>query len=118
MPKFDDLLKMAGEEKVGHMTKAGAEKTPFKNFFSSFDTNKDGKITRDEYEGVLKMMATSRNSAFAVKPGGSGDITKSHVLWKKMKGLPYVPVGDCLQGPVCVRQGRRPRDGLRRKDGQ
>jgi outer membrane protein assembly factor BamB len=106
MPKFDELLKMAGEEKLGHLTKEGAEKTPFKGFFSSLDTNKDGKVTRDEFEAVMKMMATSRNSAFALKPGGSGDITKSHVLWKKAKGLPYVPSAIVYKGQyVLVKDG-------------
>src|SRR5262249_23487135 len=32
-----------------------------------------------------------KNSAFALKAGGSGDVTNSHVLWKRTKGLPYVP---------------------------
>lgn len=106
MPKFDDLLKLAGDDKVGHLTKEGAEKTPFKGFFSSFDTNKDGKVTRDEFDGVVKMMATSRNSAFAVKAGGSGDITKTHVLWKKTKGLPYVASAIAYRGQyVLVKDG-------------
>lgn len=106
LPKFDDLLKMAGAEKEGHLTREAAEKTPFKNFFNSFDANKDGKLTRDEYEAVLKMMATSRNSVFALKPGGSGDITKSHVLWKKSKGMPYVSSGIAYRGQyVFVKDG-------------
>jgi len=36
-------------------------------------------------------MAEGKNSAFALKPGGTGDVTTSHVLWTKTKGLPYVP---------------------------
>lgn len=105
-PKFDDLLKAAGEEKLGHITKAGSEKTPFKAMFNSFDSNKDGKLTRDEYDAVLKMAATSRNSAFAVKPGGSGDITKTHVLWKKTKGLPYVASAIAYRGQfIMVKDG-------------
>jgi outer membrane protein assembly factor BamB len=97
---------MAGAEKTGHLTKEAAEKTPFKTFFKSFDANKDGKLTRDEYEGVVKMMATSRNTAFAVKAGGSGDITKSHVLWKKTKGLPYVASAIAYRGQyVLVKDG-------------
>jgi outer membrane protein assembly factor BamB len=35
-------------------------------------------------------MEASRNSAFALKPGGSGDVTESHMLWKQTSGLPYV----------------------------
>ena len=29
--------------------------------------------------------------ALAVKPGGTGDVTRTHVAWKETKGLPYVP---------------------------
>jgi outer membrane protein assembly factor BamB len=106
LPKFDDLLKMSGEEKLGYVTKEGAAKTPFKAMFNSFDANKDGKLTRDEYDAVLKMAATSRNSTFAVKPGGSGDITKTHVLWKKTKGLPYVASAIAYRGQyVMVKDG-------------
>ena len=39
-------------------------------------------------------MNEGQNSAFALKPGGSGDVTESHVLWKQTKGLPYIAVGD------------------------
>jgi outer membrane protein assembly factor BamB len=34
----------------------------------------------------------------AIRPGGSGDVTRSHVLWSSPRGVPYVPsaivVGD------------------------
>src|SRR5262249_26522168 len=54
----------------------------------------------------MKMMSASRNSAFAVKAGGSGDVTQSHVLWKKTKGLPYVPTGIVYRGQfVMVKDG-------------
>ena len=91
MPAYDDLLKQAGEEKLGYLTKAGADKTMLKGFFDNNDTNKDGKLTREEWNASLKYMAASRNSTFALKSGGMGDVTKTHMLWKKTKGLPYVP---------------------------
>jgi len=91
MPTFDEMLKASGEEKLGHLTKAGAEKTFLKDFFDSNDPNKDGKITREEWESQLKFLASGKNIAFAVSPGGTGDITKSHVAWTTTKGLPYVP---------------------------
>jgi outer membrane protein assembly factor BamB len=52
------------------------------------------------------MIATSRNSAFALKPGGTGDVTKSHLLWKKTKGLPYVSSAIAYRGQyVMVKDG-------------
>jgi len=101
LPPFDGLLKMANATEDGFLSKEKAEKTFLKDMFNSFDTNKDGKITRDEWEVVLKFVSEGRNSAFAVKAGGTGDVTNSHVLWKKTKGMPYVSSaivyrGQCL----------------------
>jgi outer membrane protein assembly factor BamB len=77
-----------------------------KDFFDPVDANKDGKITRDEWDAVLKFMAEGVNVAFAVKPGGSGDVSKSHVAWKKTKGLPYIASAIVYKGlVVMVRDG-------------
>jgi outer membrane protein assembly factor BamB len=90
-PTFDDILKQAGEEKQGYLTKAGSEKTMLKGFFDSNDPNKDGKITRDEWDAMMKFLTSGKNRAVAVTPGGTGDVTGSHVAWTLTKGLPYVP---------------------------
>ena len=106
MPTFDELLKQAGEEKLGHITKAGAEKTMLKGFFENQDANMDGKLTRDEWAAMLKFMSDGKSSAFAVKTDGTGDVTKSHVLWKKTRGLPYVPSAVAYRGQyVMVKDG-------------
>jgi outer membrane protein assembly factor BamB len=106
MPSFDDLLKQAGEEKLGYLTRAGSEKTFLKNFFDNNDTNKDGKLTREEWNETQKYMASTRNSAFALKPGGTGELTKTHVLWKQSKGLPYVPSAILYRGQyIMVKDG-------------
>lgn len=85
MPSFDDILKMAGDEKAGHLTKAGAAKTPFGDFFNNNDLNKDGKITRAEWDENMKALAGGENRAVALKPGSEGE-----VAWSYTKNLPYV----------------------------
>ena len=78
----------------------------FEDFFESWDTNKDGKVTRDEWDTLLKFMAEGKSAALAVKAGGEGDVTKSHVLWKKTKGLPQVSSGLVYRGQyVMVKDG-------------
>ncbi len=89
MPTFDGLLKDLDADKDGALARAEAEKV-FEGFFDSQDTNKDGRITRDEWDAILKFMTEGKNAAFALKPGGSGDVTESHVAWRRTKGLPYV----------------------------
>lgn len=44
--------------------------------------------------GGLVYAASGRNgSVFAIRPGGSGDVTDSHVVWKLRRGGPYIPSG-------------------------
>jgi outer membrane protein assembly factor BamB len=97
-PTFDELLKQAGEENLGHLTRAGSEKTDLKGLFDNNDANKDGKITRDEWDALVKFVASGKNRAVAVTPGGSGDVTKTHVAWTVEKGLPYIPSPLVYQG--------------------
>lgn len=106
MPSFDDLLKAAGAEKLGYVTREASQKTFLKDLFDSNDLNKDGKLTRDEWNTVLKMMASGKNCAFALKPGGTGKLTDSQVLWKHTKGLPYISSALVYRGQcVMVKDG-------------
>src|SRR5207253_1255985 len=88
-PSFDALLKELDTDKDGAISKAEGEKA-FHGFFDNQDTNKDGKISREEFETIVKFMSEGQSSAFALKAGGSGDVTASHTLWKRTKGLPYI----------------------------
>jgi hypothetical protein len=95
------MLTKLDKDKDGAISQAEGAKD-FEGFFDSMDANADGKITKDEWATVLKFMAEGVNSAFAVKPGGAGDVTKSHVLWKKTKGLPYVASAIVYRGQVVM----------------
>jgi outer membrane protein assembly factor BamB len=106
LPTFDELLKQADAAGDGFVTREKAQKTFVKDMFDAMDANRDGKITRDEWDAVLKFMAEGKNTAFAVKAGGSGDVTKSHLLWTNTKGLPYIPTGIVYRGQyVMVKDG-------------
>ncbi len=89
MPSFDSMLKELDKDKDGAISREEGEKA-FQGFFDNQDTNKDGKVSREEFEAIVKFMSEGQNSAFALKPGGSGDVTTSHTLWKRTKGLSYV----------------------------
>jgi outer membrane protein assembly factor BamB len=98
LPAFDEVHKQAKAKEKDVITKEEAAATFFKDFFDPVDENKDGKVTRAEWDAILKFMADGKNSAFAVKTGGAGDVTKSHVQWTKTKGLPYVSTGIVYRG--------------------
>jgi outer membrane protein assembly factor BamB len=59
--------------------------------FKSVDTNGDGKLVGAEWNAILDFVKRGENVLLAVKPGGRGDITETHVAWKATRGLPYVP---------------------------
>jgi len=59
--------------------------------FKFVDRNGDGEWTLEEYGPFhSKQSAPGRNIMVAVKPGGAGDVTASHVAWEQRRGLPYV----------------------------
>lgn len=100
LPSFDDMLKDLDKDGDGALSRAEAEQA-FQGFFDNQDANKDGKITRDEWDAIIKFVNEGKNRAFALKAGGSGDVTGSHVVWEKTKGLPYISSalvyrGQCL----------------------
>jgi outer membrane protein assembly factor BamB len=95
MPSFDKLLEggpFGGTDKNGDGVLDYDEASDqMKSFFGGFDQNEDKRLTREEWSTFLAAIAKGENSLLAVKPGGKGDITASHVAWKQKKGLPYVP---------------------------
>lgn len=98
MPSFDDLLKFLDKDGDGAISREEAQKSELKDFFDHQDLNGDGKLTRDEWDTLMKFMSEGKNAALAVKAGGTGDITKTHVLWNKTKGLPHVTSGIAYYG--------------------
>ena len=106
MPTFDELLKKLDKDKDGAISKDEVKNTQFEDFFEAYDTNKDGKITRDEWDILIKFMSEGKSAALALKAGGEGDVTNSHVLWKKTKGLPHLSSGLVYRGQyIMVKDG-------------
>jgi outer membrane protein assembly factor BamB len=106
MPSFDSWLQKGDTNKDGVLSRDEVARLGWQDFFDGFDTNGDGKITREEWEGVQKFISGGMNSAFAVRSGGTGDLTGSHLLWRKKRGLPYVPSGLVYRGQyILVKDG-------------
>lgn len=104
-PPFD-LLLLGDTNNDGAISKDETSAEVIKGFFNSIDINKDGKITRSEWNDALALVAAAKNSAFALQSGGSGDITETHVRWRKATGLPYVSSAIAYRGQlVMVKDG-------------
>lgn len=62
-----------------------------KDIFKDLDIDKDGFWEKAEARRALDRPTTrGRNILVAIRPDGEGDITESHVVWEKRRGLPYV----------------------------
>ncbi|HWB08001.1 MAG TPA: PQQ-binding-like beta-propeller repeat protein [Pirellulales bacterium] len=87
-PSYDSLLKDLDKDQDGAISKDEGE-AAFRGFFDNQDANKDGKVSREEFDAIAKFMSEGKNTAFALQPGGTGDLT-SQTIWKRAKGLPYI----------------------------
>lgn len=66
------------------------EGDPFLTRFAQVDRDKSGGITPEEFEYFRSLFDRSRNVLVAFRPGGTGDITQSHVVWEYTRHVPFV----------------------------
>jgi outer membrane protein assembly factor BamB len=97
-PPFDSWLQQLDKDGDGALSLAETEGSPLRQMFQAFDLDRDQRITRVEYEKLRGLASRSRNILLAIRPGGKGDVTESHVAWSQSKGLPYVPSPLLYQG--------------------
>ena len=90
MEPFESFAAVNDADKDGLLTKDEIPKGPLRDRYSQMDADKDERVTKAEYEQMRAMFADAVNQIFAIKPGGAGDITDTHVVWQQNKHLPYV----------------------------
>jgi outer membrane protein assembly factor BamB len=119
IPSFDELLKN-DTDRDGAMSLAempaslqiarrvdvvGVKGADFliesKDVLGFLDKNKDGKLDAAEWGVFTSQVGQSRDHGLlAVKPGGTGDVTLSNVLWKEPRGVPEIPTPLALKDRV------------------
>ncbi len=62
-----------------------------RDYLRGMDRTRDGKFTKEDWDLLKAGDARAENLLLAVKPGGRGDISETHVAWKFRRALPYVP---------------------------
>jgi outer membrane protein assembly factor BamB len=100
LPSFDELLAQGDQDKDGRLTREEAPAGTARRDFTYVDADKDGFIQRAEWESIKAIYEKSENALMAVRPGGQGDVTETHVVWKQNRGLPYVPTPLYYEGRV------------------
>ena len=90
-PLTIDELFAADSDQNGTIEESEFPEHPFKGRFSQLDRNKDQHLTKAEYEVTSRPHAEGRNVVMSIRPGGTGDITKTHVQWEHLRQIPYCP---------------------------
>ena len=95
---FVDLVARQDANKSGTLELSEIPDGPFQSRFPQIDRDKDGHITEVEWETMRAIFERADNVIVAIRPGGQGNITETHVLWKQRKFLPYIPSPLYYQG--------------------
>jgi len=119
LPDFAELLKMHDKNKDAKLSrqetpndlrifqregKDGVGEIYLHQMFWLFDKNKDNSIDMAEWNNILK--TPFNNSLLAIRPGGAGDISDSHIAFQVKKGAPEVPSPLYYQGRIyMIRNG-------------
>ena len=68
----------------------GQRKGRLDGMFGWVDKDKDGSWTRDEFLATISFRR-GKPMLMAIRPGGEGDVTESHVSWQLHRGIPEIP---------------------------
>lgn len=90
-PLTVEELFAADSDKNGTIEENEFPENPFKRRFTQLDRDKDGHLSKEEYQVVIRTHSEGKNVLLAISPGGLGDITNTHVRWEQSKQLPYCP---------------------------
>jgi outer membrane protein assembly factor BamB len=116
-PDFDELLKKYDANKDGLL---GQKELPndlvfynrgsrnpddnivMDDMFPFIDKNKDGRLSREEWDAAAQAFAKRESAMLAIRPGGKGEVAKDQVAWKEQHALPEVPSPLYYQGRLYV----------------
>ena len=106
LPKFDVLREQEDKNHDGVIASDEAKSPMVKTLFATLDTNHDQRLSQNEWDAFVAAVMKGENVVMAVRPGGHGDVSESHVVWKYSRGLPYVPSPLVYRGNIYfVRDG-------------
>jgi outer membrane protein assembly factor BamB len=121
LPVIDGNMIYAHGWEGGGEAEAPTETPTWEEALAAYDANRDGKIVESEVDPKMRKgfylmdldskgwltekdwlfyraRRSARNTLFAIRHGGKGDVTDSHVEWRMQKFLPNVPSPLLYQG--------------------
>jgi hypothetical protein len=91
LPPFDEVIGKYDTSKDGKMAQSELPKVMGPpGAWDTIDLDNDGLLNARDWEFYSARRA-SQNQLVAIRLGGRGDVTGTHVLWRYFKSLPDVP---------------------------
>jgi outer membrane protein assembly factor BamB len=85
---FDKIAKQVDANGDGQFSEEELPKGDIRQRFTQVDRDKDGLLTRDEYEDFRSLFDLSQNAVLSIRPV-AGDETKVDVAWANTKHVPF-----------------------------
>lgn len=105
LPEFEKMIREYDKDGDGKLSKSEIPKDWLPGSWDMQDLDKDGLLNSKDWQYYC-MRRTSTNALMAVRLGGRGDVTDSHVLWRYQKSLPDVPAVLLYRGTLyLIRNG-------------
>jgi outer membrane protein assembly factor BamB len=103
MEPFADFMAQFDENKNGTLeTGEVGSSAALKTRFTQCDRDKDGHITKLEYDTFEMLFDKSQNGVLAIKPGGLGDLSETNLLWRFDKFSPFCASPLCFQDRIFI----------------
>jgi outer membrane protein assembly factor BamB len=87
---WEETLAQHDKDKNGKISKDESPDPSLTKVWFLYDLNKDDELDAGDWQYLLARGST-KNGLYAIKLGGRGDVTKTHVLWRYEKGLQNIP---------------------------
>ena len=98
MEPFADALETYDKNNDGLVAKSELTPGPVLTRFFRIDLDQDDKLSNSEWDKHARVFEQAQNAATAIRPGGTGNVTKSNVAWTYDRGLPTVPSSVVYRG--------------------
>jgi outer membrane protein assembly factor BamB len=106
--KIPDFAEMLAQFDKNHDGKLSRDEAPAHNdsdWFPDNDLNHDGYLDEREWQ-FYQIRNSAENGLLAIRGGGRGDVSQTHVLWRYRKALPNTSSPLLYQGVIyMVRDG-------------
>jgi hypothetical protein len=87
---WEKILEERDANKDGKLSKEESPDESLVKIWFLYDLDKDGTLGRKDWEYLLAR-SSAKNGLYAIRLGGRGDVTATHVRWRYEKGLPNIP---------------------------